>query len=258
MVELAKLRAVNAAQEQRIMELTQQAKEAAEKVERLLEFEKQLRGMLEREGIQLEQGRRTSSSEPVLVAALLGIGFTGDAVDSAVAEALSRLDDLRAEFDRVIETATELEQRREQIEQSADKLIKLVRARPDVWPTAGTLTSRFGYRTPPTRYASHDHKGIDIAAPYGAPIYAAGDGVVKFAGWYAGLGKLVIIDHGFGLETYYGHCSQIKVKVGQRVRKGQVIAAVGATGIATGPHLHYQVVLNGVDVDPLKYLPYGR
>ncbi|MGB9868000.1 MAG: peptidoglycan DD-metalloendopeptidase family protein [Bacillota bacterium] len=260
MVELAKLRAVNAAQEQRILELTEQAKEATEKLEQLLEFEKQLREMLQREGIQVQQGRTTSSVDQVTVAGLLStaVGPGGFGVESTVTDALGRLDDLQAEFQRVLETVTELEQRRGDIEQTAQELVKLVRAKPDMWPTAGTLTSRFGYRRPPTRYASHDHKGIDIAAPYGTPIYAAGDGTVKYAGWYGGLGKLIIIEHGFGLETYYGHCSQIKVRVGQQVKKGQAIGTVGATGIATGPHLHYQVVLNGVDVDPLKYLPYGR
>jgi len=117
-----------------------------------------------------------------------------------------------------------------------------------VWPARGRLTSRFGWR----RWRHHD--GIDIAAPYGAPVTAARDGVVVYAGWYHAYGKAIIVDHGSGLQTLYGHASKLLVRAGQRVTKGQLIAHVGSTGRSTGPHLHFEVRINGRPVNPIKYL----
>lgn len=116
------------------------------------------------------------------------------------------------------------------------------------WPSRGSITSRFGERW------GEQHSGIDIAAPKGSPNKAADGGVVKFAGWSGNYGKLVIIDHENGYTTYYGHNDTIKVKVGQRVARGDVIGTVGETGRATGPHLHFEVRKNGVPVNPLKYI----
>ncbi|NLK87814.1 MAG: peptidoglycan DD-metalloendopeptidase family protein [Clostridiaceae bacterium] len=116
------------------------------------------------------------------------------------------------------------------------------------WPSRGSITSRFGARW------GEQHSGIDIAAPKGSPNKAADGGVVKFAGWSGNYGKLVIIDHENGYTTYYGHNNTIKVKVGQRVARGDVIGTVGETGRATGPHLHFEVRKNGVPVNPLKYI----
>ncbi|HXF81920.1 MAG TPA: peptidoglycan DD-metalloendopeptidase family protein [bacterium] len=117
-----------------------------------------------------------------------------------------------------------------------------------IWPARGRLTSRFGWR----RWRHHD--GIDIAAPYGAPITAARDGVVVFSGWYQAYGRAIIIDHGQGLQTLYGHAARLLVRTGQRVTKGQIIAHVGSTGRSTGPHLHFEVRINGRPVNPIKYL----
>ena len=117
-----------------------------------------------------------------------------------------------------------------------------------IWPARGRLTSRFGWR----RWRHHD--GIDIAAPYGTPVTAARDGVVAFAGWYQAYGKALIIDHGNGLQTLYGHNSRLLVRSGQRVTKGQLIAKVGSPGRSTGPHLHFEVRINGRPVNPIKYL----
>jgi len=116
------------------------------------------------------------------------------------------------------------------------------------WPSRGRITSRYGPRW------GERHSGIDIAASKGSAIKAADGGVVKFAGWNGNYGKLVIIDHENGYTTYYGHCNTIKVKTGQRVARGEVIATVGETGRATGPHLHFEVRKNGVPVNPLNYI----
>jgi murein DD-endopeptidase MepM/ murein hydrolase activator NlpD len=117
-----------------------------------------------------------------------------------------------------------------------------------IWPTSGPVTSYFGPRW------GRMHEGIDIAAPYGAPIRAAAAGTVIYAGWMGGYGNLVVVDHGGGLATAYAHASTLAVGVGQGVAQGQLIAYVGSTGHSTGPHLHFEVRVNGTPVDPLGYL----
>jgi murein DD-endopeptidase MepM/ murein hydrolase activator NlpD len=117
-----------------------------------------------------------------------------------------------------------------------------------IWPCDGVVTSGFGMRW------GRMHEGIDIGCAYGAPNRAAAAGTVIYAGWMSGYGNLVVIDHGNGLSTAYGHASSIVVSVGQSVAQGQTVSYVGATGHATGPHLHFEVRVNGVAVDPLQYL----
>mgnify|MGYP000856630052 FL=1 len=122
------------------------------------------------------------------------------------------------------------------------------------WPLRGRLTSRFGYRTDPITRRRDLHTGLDISSPRGTRIVASAAGHVVYAGWMGGYGRTVVIDHGRGYKTLYGHCSSIAVKRGQRVSAGQVIARVGSTGRATGPHLHFEVRKGNVPVNPLKYL----
>jgi murein DD-endopeptidase MepM/ murein hydrolase activator NlpD len=117
-----------------------------------------------------------------------------------------------------------------------------------VWPVNGTVTSGYGPRW------GRLHEGVDIAAPTGTPIWAAAAGTVIYAGWLGGYGNLVVVDHGNGLATAYGHASAILVAVGQSVSQGETIALVGSTGNSTGPHLHFEVRVNGIAVDPLLYL----
>ena len=122
---------------------------------------------------------------------------------------------------------------------------------PTGWPTNGFISSGYGLRWNGAEF----HQGIDIAAEMGTPIVATADGVVTIAGWNAGgYGNMVDIDHGSGVSTRYGHASTIVVTVGQRVRRGQIIAYVGSTGHSTGPHLHYEVRLSGQPVNPTSYL----
>ena len=121
-------------------------------------------------------------------------------------------------------------------------------------PVAGPVTSPFGARTSPTTGAQEFHEGIDIGAAQGTPIRAAASGTVTFAGQMSGYGNVVIVQHAAGLQTRYAHQSAMSVTAGQTVAAGDVIGAVGATGEATGPHLHFEVRLNGVAVDPAPYL----
>jgi len=130
----------------------------------------------------------------------------------------------------------------------------LLSATPSMKPAAGWYTSTFGYRVSPYTDKPMMHEGLDIAASPGTPVYAPADGVVSFSGYDAGYGKLIVIDHGYGVETRYGHNSELHVKVGQKVRRGERIAAVGNTGRSTGPHLHYEIRVNGEPTDPVKYI----
>ena len=120
-----------------------------------------------------------------------------------------------------------------------------------VVPVTGRITSRFGAVE---SIRDHTHKGIDIAATRGTPILATASGTVTFAGWSSGYGYLVKIDHGSGVETYYGHCSKLYVSAGDTVEAGDKIAAVGSTGNSTGNHLHFEIRLNGKQVNPQKYV----
>ncbi|SHE56914.1 Murein DD-endopeptidase MepM and murein hydrolase activator NlpD, contain LysM domain [Ruegeria intermedia] len=120
--------------------------------------------------------------------------------------------------------------------------------------SAFRFTSGFGYRRDPKTGGRRMHKGTDFAAPKGTNIYATADGVVTHAGWQSGFGKLVKIKHAFGIETYYAHNSNIRVKVGQRVSRGDHIADMGNTGRSTGTHLHYEVRVNGKPVNPMTYI----
>lgn len=121
-------------------------------------------------------------------------------------------------------------------------------------PVSGHITSRFGARSSPGGIGSTNHKGIDIAAPNGTTIVAAADGKVVHSGWMSGYGNLVIIDHGNGVQTYYGHCSKLYVSVGTKVSAGSKIAAVGSTGNSTGNHLHFEIRGNGSQINPQKYV----
>ncbi|MBK8005398.1 MAG: M23 family metallopeptidase [Gemmatimonadetes bacterium] len=128
-------------------------------------------------------------------------------------------------------------------------------ATPSILPTTGWLTSAFAkMRSHPILHINRPHEGIDVTAPMGSPIQAPAGGTVLSAGWEAGYGNVIEIDHGFGITTRFAHASKLLAKRGQRVARGQLIAEVGSTGLATGPHLQYEVHVNGKPVDPMRYV----
>lgn len=131
-------------------------------------------------------------------------------------------------------------------------------ATPSLWPTSGRVTSGYGYRRSPFTSAREFHTGIDIGTNRGTQVFSAASGVVRMASYNGGYGNVIFIDHGYGFSTIYAHLHRINVKVGQQVTKGQLIGLVGSTGASTGPHLHYEVRVNGVTVNPTKYLSAGK
>jgi murein DD-endopeptidase MepM/ murein hydrolase activator NlpD len=130
----------------------------------------------------------------------------------------------------------------------------LLSSTPAIRPTKGWVTSGFGYRSSPFTGLREFHKGLDIATRQGTPIIATADGIVSFVGTKGLLGKVVAIDHGHGMSTQYGHVEKITKKSGEAVKRGDIIAYVGVSGRTTGPHVHYEVRLNGIPVNPTKYI----
>lgn len=125
---------------------------------------------------------------------------------------------------------------------------------PSTWPVRGWVTSPFGNRMSPFSGILKFHEGLDIAAQTGTPVMAPADGVVVKAGFSTGYGNMVEISHGYGIKTVFAHNSRLNVKAGQRIKRGDIIAYVGDSGSSTGPHLHYEVRMNGLPVNPVKYM----
>jgi murein DD-endopeptidase MepM/ murein hydrolase activator NlpD len=125
---------------------------------------------------------------------------------------------------------------------------------PSIWPIRSRIISPFGTRFHPVWGDYRQHTGVDLKAASGTKVHAAADGVVIFNGRQYGYGKLIQIDHGYGYQTYYAHNSRLLIPTGKKVKKGQVIAISGNTGITTGPHLHYEVRVNGIPVNPVSFL----
>ncbi|MCS6837213.1 MAG: peptidoglycan DD-metalloendopeptidase family protein [Bdellovibrionaceae bacterium] len=161
---------------------------------------------------------------------------------------------LSIRIDRSIEETELQEQSLTELWQLLSDRQAFLAAMPSVKPSRGWISSTFGYRPHPFSGRTVLHAGIDIAANSGTPIVAPASGVVTFVGYDEGYGKVVEIDHGFGLSTRFGHCSQIFVKIGQQVNRFDVIASVGNTGRSTGSHLHYEVRFNGIPRNPLLFI----
>ena len=169
-------------------------------------------------------------------------------------EAATEFSELQRQIDQIREAIELRRESQEEIQGFLNDQRSLLAAKPKGWPVKGWLTSSFGMRNSPFTGRPKMHEGLDIAARTGTPVFASADGIVSRAETAPGYGKLVVIDHGYGYKTYFGHNSKIFVKVGQRIKRGDKIAAVGNTGSSTGSHLHYEVRLNGVPLNPRKFI----
>jgi murein DD-endopeptidase MepM/ murein hydrolase activator NlpD len=169
--------------------------------------------------------------------------------------AARRAQEIRVDLNALIRRANLLSSSFEEAADSLASNSKRLAATPSIMPTQGWLTSAFSsMREHPILHLARPHEGIDVTAPMGSPIEAPAAGTVIDAGWETGYGNTITIDHGYGIVTKFAHASKLLVKKGQHVDRGQRIALVGNTGLATGPHLHYEVHVNGRPVDPLKYV----
>ncbi|MEW6107677.1 MAG: M23 family metallopeptidase [Nitrospirota bacterium] len=157
------------------------------------------------------------------------------------------LENLKQQIQITMETVGEI---KDYLSQQKDIYI----ATPKGWPVDGHITSPYGSREHPVTHAKDFHSGIDIASEPGNTIRATADGIVSFAGWSGGNGNLVVMEHGFGFSTFYAHNKKVNVRVGQRVRRGDIIGYIGSTGNSTGPHVHYEVWKDGRSINPYKYI----
>jgi len=178
----------------------------------------------------------------------VGIGGPGEnAPESDMSNLQQQIDQIRASIDLRRES-------QEEVHGFLTEQSSLLSSKPSGLPSRGWLTSNFGIRKSPFSNERTMHEGVDIAARVGTPVYSTAAGIVSQAQYENGYGKLVVIDHGYGYKTFYGHNSKLIVKVGQRVKRGDLIAASGNTGSSTGAHVHYEVRLNGVPLNPRKFI----
>jgi murein DD-endopeptidase MepM/ murein hydrolase activator NlpD len=161
---------------------------------------------------------------------------------------------LAQKLEKLSAEATRQEQSLQELQAYFQDQKSLLASVPSVWPTRGWVTSDFGSRLDPYTSERVMHAGLDIAGPHGKEIVAPADGTVVFAGLEGGYGNVLVIDHGYGIKTRYGHLSAIKVKAGERVKRGDIVAALGNTGRSTGPHVHYEVRVNGIAQNPRKFI----
>jgi murein DD-endopeptidase MepM/ murein hydrolase activator NlpD len=159
------------------------------------------------------------------------------------------------ELDTLVRGVAEEGPQLRELERVVDRTSKVVRALPLRWPIRGPVNSEYGPRRSPWTGTPEQHHGIDIGSPPGTPVASPAPGMVTTASVHGRLGKHVALDHGNGVTSLYGHLAAVDVKPGQRVAKGQVIGRVGSTGRSTGPHLHYELLVEGKAVDPRPFLP---
>ena len=147
-----------------------------------------------------------------------------------------------------------LETRLDSVRTGVERQQALAAATPSIWPVVGWLSSAFGSRKDPVSGGADFHPGLDISADYGTPVKATAEGTIETAGWAGDYGNMILLKHGYGMSTRYGHLSRIVVSAGSTVHRGQIIGYVGATGRTTGSHLHYEIMMNGSRINPLNLL----
>lgn len=216
-------------------------------IERVAKLDSQLREMLE-------------LKNPKRIVEAGGVGGPTEEDSNRLSRALQRHNDellakVAVQLRDVQEKAEAREESFREIQAFLDRQRSILAATPSIWPVKGWVTSGYGNRASPLTGEPGRHFGVDIANEPNTPIRATADGIVTYAGWQSGYGRVIVVEHGYGYSTRYGHCARVRVKVGYEVRRGDVVGYVGSTGRSTGSHVHYEVRLHGVPVDPEKYLP---
>ncbi|MHB0884798.1 MAG: M23 family metallopeptidase [Bacillota bacterium] len=267
MTELKELRLVNREQRQQLEKLMTETNDLKDSMQQLSELDRQIREIVKTSRdfsrVQLSTSYQPSTfdTEPTPKTASDQSKYTtasilpGDDRGTSVSpDILARAAQLQSDLNAVQKDISTRVASFEDLRKELTENQLYQAAKPSVFPTNGVITSGFGFRPAPLSFGTEYHSGLDIAAAYGTPVIATGDGQVVFVGWRGGLGRAAVIDHGYGFSTLYGHTQKIIVNVGDRVKKGQTIGYVGSSGRSTGPHLHYEVWVNGKPTNPRTYL----
>lgn len=244
-IEINRLRQENESQKSQIHFFSSKIEDLERQLSKLKDFDKRIRIIA-----NLEKTEETSS--------FVGMGGPSP---SDIRERL-RIDNdeealiqqMRSDIERLQSEAISRETSFSELEKVLETKRNILAHTPSIWPTKGWITSGFGYRTNPFTGLTQMHEGIDISNRIGTPVFSPANGIVSEVRDERVLGKTLLISHGFGMTTRYGHLNKVFVKPGQRVKRGEKIAEVGVSGKTTGPHLHYEVRLNGIPVNPLKYI----
>ena len=239
--ELAEYRQNKAQQEQKVQELAKNTEAVQKQLATLAKIESQVREQMKKSGMEVPTKEQLEGAD----------GGKGGPSKFKISD-IAILQQQNINLQKNLQLST----------RNWDALLASIKSEnyrmevtPSKWPVdGGYVSSEFGGRANPFDGSGDYHPGIDIAEDYGAPIYASASGYVQRAGWYGGYGNYVNISHDYGYSTAYGHMSSIKVNAGDYVQKGQVIGYVGSTGYSTGPHLHFEVLLNGEQVNPRKLI----
>ncbi len=244
--ELERLRMESRHQRQQLVSFAKSIDDLQGEMGRLRQFDMKLRVMADLDGVVYPEqimgigGENPENFNPLEAE----VSFQDQALIDGMTRGLDRL-----------KTESSIQERsfQELVEYLEDQK-SLLASTPSVWPVKGWVTSGFGYRTSPFTGRREIHQGLDVATRTGTPIISPADGIVVFSGREGGFGNTLLVDHGYGIVTRYGHCSSLEVKLGDKIKRGDIIARVGNTGRSTGPHLHYEVAVNGVAVNPMRYI----
>jgi murein DD-endopeptidase MepM/ murein hydrolase activator NlpD len=243
--ELARLRQETETQKSQIQFFSAQIEDLEKQLSKLKDFDKRIRIIA-----NLEKGQETTS--------LMGVGGPSP---SDIREKLKSEKDekgliqqMRTDVERLQSEAISREGSLSELEKLLHTKKEILTHTPSIWPTMGWVTSGFGFRTNPFTGLTQMHEGLDISNRVGTPVVATAEGIISDIGNDLVHGKILVISHGFGMITRYAHLNKFLVRVGQKVKRGDKVAEIGMTGRTTGPHLHYEVKLNGIPVNPLRYI----
>ena len=242
--ELATLKKENTEQKIQLQAFSSKVGSLEEQMAKLRQFDRKLRIIANLES-------------PNTAERLYGVGGPTPAEDAATSLGNKRdilIQQMNSDLNQLDTEASTQERSFTELQEHLMKQSSRLASTPSVWPVRGWVASTFGYRVSPFTGLRQKHEGIDIANRLGTPIVAPANGVVTRVKREAGLGRNITISHGRGIVTKYGHLSEVLVKVGQRVKRGDTIAKMGNTGRSTGPHLHYSVLVSGVNVNPFNYI----
>ena len=243
--KLNRLRQETQAQKSQIRFFSDRIEDLEEQLSKLKDFDRKIRIIANLEKVQ--------DTTPIM-----GIGGSSP---SDIREKLKRENDengliqqMRNDIERLKSEAMSREESLSELEKLLQSKKEMLAHTPSIWPVMGWVTSGFGFRINPFTGLTQMHEGIDISNRVGTPVIAPADGVISDIGNDLGLGKILVISHGVGMITRYAHLNKVLVRVGQKVKRGEKIAEIGMSGRTTGPHLHYEVRLDGIPINPMRYI----